>query len=232
MEMEKATGKGIARAMVLHYTIRAYPMEPDATVSRARQGPATVRALPVAMPEVPEELIQRCAREEAKAQYELYRLLFNTLMGICTRYERNRDDAVAALNKGFLKILVNLGRRPAAAPFVPWVKRIMINSVIDDFRRNRRRRELERSLEDMDDASWHTVNDYLERMDVEEIEEMVQRLPPMQRVVFNLFAMDGFDHASIARQLGISEGTSKAHLSIARGKLRTMITERKGSTAS
>ena len=83
---------------------------------------------------VHETLIARCVREEPKAQYELYRALHPQMMAICNRYERNKQDAVARMNQGFLKILTNLDKRRPDVPFELWTRRVMINTVIDDFR--------------------------------------------------------------------------------------------------
>lgn len=168
-------------------------------------------------------LLERCARQEAKAQYELYRVLYPMMMSICTRYERNRQDAAATMNQGFLKILQHLGRRPDHVPFEPWARRVVINTVIDQFRRNKERMANEQLSDDLGDHDSSEVNAYLAEMEAEAFAGLLERLPPVSRHVFNLFAIDGFAHAEIAELLGISEGTSKWHVNNARTLLQKAI---------
>ena len=155
---------------------------------------------------VSDQLIARCLREEPKAQYELYRLLHPLLMGICTRYERNRQDAVARMNQGFLKILTHLADRRPEVPFELWSRRIMINTVIDDHRRQKQRKAHETIEAPPERVDLAEVNSYLGHMEVQELERMLERVPAMSRQVFNLFAIDGFPHAEIAGMLGIEVG--------------------------
>lgn len=174
---------------------------------------------------VTEALIARCAKQESKAQFELYRALYGMMMSICSRYERNRQDATARMNQGFLKILTHLDERRPEVPFEPWARRIMINTVIDGFRRERDRK----AHELLDDAPEHphhvNVNDYLQHMEAEAFARLLDRVPPMSRNVFNLFAVDGYSHAEIAAALGMSEGTSKWHVSNARAILQKALSQ-------
>jgi RNA polymerase sigma factor (sigma-70 family) len=168
---------------------------------------------------IDETLIARCLREERKAQYELYRALYPMMMGVCSRYQRNRDDALALVNEGFLKILQNLRNMADGVPFEPWARRIIINTVIDAYRRERNRREQEVPLSPTSDAEQAVANDYLAHMEAEAFAALLDRLPPVSRHVFNLFAVDGHSHQEIADLLGISTGTSKWHVSHARAIL-------------
>lgn len=177
---------------------------------------------------VTDALIERCIRQEAKAQYELYRALYPMMMSICSRYERNRQDAAATMNQGFLKILQHIGRKPSTAPFDPWARRVVINTVIDQFRRDKERKAQEKLSDAMEDHDDNEVNSYLQDMEAEAFANLLQKLPPVSRNVFNLFAVDGYAHAEIAELLGISEGTSKWHVNHARGILKQAITTMAG----
>ncbi len=170
-----------------------------------------------------ESLIERCLKREPKAEYELYRALYGQMMAICSRYERNRDDALDRMNQGFLKILTNLGKRRPEVPFELWTRRIMINTVIDSHRQEKQRRETESLDAPLDESALTDVNDYLKQMDADAFAELLERVPDMSRRVFNLFAIDGYGHQEIATMLGISEGTSKWHVSHARQVLRQAI---------
>lgn len=181
-------------------------------------------ALPRIAAMITEALVTRCIRRDPKAQHELYTVLYPKLMAICCRYERNRQDAAATLNQGFLKILQNIDARRPEVPFEPWARRIVINTVIDGYRRNKERKAQETMDVTIDDADHRDVNGYLAHMEAEAFAELLLRLPPMSRNVFNLFAIDGFAHKEIAELMGISEGTSKWHVSHARSILQQAIT--------
>ncbi|MGV3638304.1 MAG: RNA polymerase sigma factor [Flavobacteriales bacterium] len=172
---------------------------------------------------VDETLIARCAKQESKAQYELYRALYGMMMGICARYERNKQDATARMNQGFLKILTNLDKRRPEVPFEAWARRVMINTVIDAFRREKDRKAHESLDRPVEQADTGAVNAYLEHMESEAFAALLAKVPPMSRNVFNLFAIDGYAHQEIAELLGISEGTSKWHVSNARAILQRSV---------
>lgn len=167
-----------------------------------------------------EGLIAGCVREDRKAQYELYRALYPMMMSVCSRYERNEQDVLARVNTGFLKILQNIGTRKKGVPFEPWARRVIINTVIDEFRRDRMRKAHEVIGTPVETINDNSVNDYLNEMEAEAFAALLQELPPMSRKVFNLFAVDGFAHREIAAMLGISIGTSKWHVANARGVLQ------------
>jgi len=172
---------------------------------------------------VDEKLIARCVREEPKAQYELYRALYGMMMAVCSRYERNRQDATARMNQGFLKILQNIEKKRPEVPFEHWARRIMINTVIDEYRKDRERKSKETMEKPVEELPNSEVNDYLRHMEAEALVNLLQRVPATSRKVFNLFAVDGYAHREIAELLGISEGTSKWHVSNARGILQQAI---------
>ncbi len=170
-----------------------------------------------------ERLIAGCVRKDPKAQYELYRALYPMMMSICTRYERDKQEAAATMNQGFLKILENVGERRTGVPFEPWAKRILINTVIDAHRRSKERKAMESADINGHEPDGADINDYLKHMEAEAFADLLTRVPKMSRTVFNLFAIDGFSHAEISVMLGLSEGTSKWHVSHARSVLRNAI---------
>lgn len=151
-------------------------------------------------------------------------------MGICSRYAKNFDDAMALLNEGFLKILLNADKRKSHVPPELWMRRIMINTIIDAFRKNKLYNE-QTQLKDFSDHQTvnyeqHSVdNDYDKEISSEQLNNMLQKLPEVTGKVFNLFAIDGYSHKEIADLLKISEGTSKWHVNNARTLLKQMINE-------
>ncbi|AEV33365.1 RNA polymerase sigma factor, sigma-70 family [Owenweeksia hongkongensis DSM 17368] len=174
--------------------------------------------------DVEKELLEACIKQERRAQFELYKRCYSILMSVCMRYERNKEDAEFMLNQVFHKILTHLDRYDDKAPFEAWIRRIAINTQIDEFRKNSRSK-LDYYEQPMDMAPL-TVMDYNEadkKFDAEELETMIRMLPPVSQKVFNLYVIDGYNHKEIADQLDMSEGTSKWHLSSARKKLKAMM---------
>ncbi|MAT56198.1 MAG: RNA polymerase subunit sigma-24 [Saprospirales bacterium] len=180
------------------------------------------------------KLLRDARKGDSRAQYRLYRWCFPILMSVCSRYRNVEADAVAMLNEGFLKIVTKLDKYREDQPFEAWIKRIMINTLIDDFRKNRQVRELV-EYHDFTDFNDHDqltdLNTADLQFDAAELEAMIHSLPPMSRKVFNLYAIDGYSHKEVGKLLGISEGTSKWHLSFARKRLQDMLkteNEKKG----
>lgn len=175
-------------------------------------------------------LIEQCLAGDRKAQKELYETYFDDLIRICYRYEHNYQDAVSLLNQGFLKILNSLSAFDTAKPFLPWIKRIMVNEAVDHLRRNKKHlngtvffddegweRETEREDEALDHTEHLTFEDYM---------AMLTELPTMEQTVFNLFAIDDFAHKEIGEMLNISERTSKRYLQSARQLLQKKIKDK------
>jgi RNA polymerase sigma-70 factor (ECF subfamily) len=170
------------------------------------------------------QLIALCIKQDRKAEYELYKLTYSYLMSICMRYSRDKDSASGALNMGYLKILNNLKTYRPEIPFKAWIRRIMVNTLIDEYRKNKREREKVTYVEEYYDSSdFSEVNEALARIDYKHLLDQINILPDATKKVFNLFAIDGFSHKEIGELLGISEGTSKWHLNAARQKLKEYI---------
>lgn len=177
---------------------------------------------------IDQHLLRDAARGDNRAQYRLYRLCFPILMGVCSRYRNVEADALAMLNEGFFKILTSLDRYKPEVPFEAWIRRIMINTLIDDFRKNRLVIELTEHYSFNDHDHLNGLSDLNTAdldFDAAELEAMIHALPPMSRKVFNLYAIDGYSHREVGDMLGIREGTSKWHLSFARKKLQDMLLE-------
>jgi RNA polymerase sigma factor (sigma-70 family) len=170
------------------------------------------------------ELIALCIKGNRKAEYELYKLSYSYLMSICMRYSKDKDTASESLNMGYLKILKNLATYKPEVPFKAWIRRIMVNTLIDEYRKNKKERERVTYVEEYYDSSdFSDVNEALAKINCAQILEQIERLPEASKKVFNLFAIDGYSHKEIGEMLNISEGTSKWHLNSARQKLKEYI---------
>jgi RNA polymerase sigma factor (sigma-70 family) len=172
------------------------------------------------------QLIHDCIKRNRKAEHDLYKLTYSYLMSICLRYSRDKDTASQSLNMGFLKIVSNLSTYKPEIPFKAWIRRIMVNTLIDEYRKLKRERQHITYVEEYyDSVNYSDVNDALSRISCAQIYELINELPNATKQVFNLFIIDGYSHKEIGELLGISEGTSKWHLNSAREKLKKRIEE-------
>ena len=180
-------------------------------------------------------LISDCKENIRKAQYKLYTEVYGLLMSICLRYMKNKSAADEILNQGFYKILKNLDTYNLDVPFDAWISRIMINTIIDDFRKNRKRLEIFENFDvllDSDNFEAATYNQAELMFDAEDLQNLLQELPNVTRKVFSMFAIDDYKHSEIAKQLGISVNTSKWHVATARKKLKSLIIQQTKNTNS
>jgi RNA polymerase sigma factor (sigma-70 family) len=142
-------------------------------------------------------------------------------MSVCLRYTQTREEAVEVLNDGFLKVFTKLNQYDLGQPFKPWLRRILINTATDYYRQ-----ALPHYYQNDLAAAEHIGTgeaDALSGLSHEYLLSVVQQLSPAYRLVFNLYAIDGYSHDEIAGQLGISVGASKSNLARARENLRLML---------
>lgn len=142
-------------------------------------------------------------------------------MTLCIRYTKNETDAVEVLNTGFFKVFKNIQRyEPAQASLYTWIRTIVINSCLD-FIKSKQRMESHKELNDAVNADIPA--EVISKIRANELLQLARRLPPATQAVFNLYVIEGYNHREIGTLLGISEGTSKWHLSEARKTLQQMI---------
>lgn len=169
------------------------------------------------------DFIQACVARERWAQKQLYEDYYGVLMGVCLRYANDRNDAQDILHDGFIKIYRNIGKYQPGTSIVAWMRRIMVNTAIDYYRKQTRRR-----TEDIDQAFdiQTSMPNAVSQIGAREIMECIQKLSPAYRAVFNLYVIEGYAHKEIADILGITESTSRSNLVKARIKLKAMLTIR------
>lgn len=169
------------------------------------------------------DLLKRCAQDDRKAVQVLYEICFNMFMPVCLRYHNNEEDARSSFHLAFMKILKNLKKMPDNLVFFPWAKRITVNTLIDEYRKQRSYsdkvtgKETDRELEGY---GSHYNNDGEQEIGYEMILKIVSGLPELTCKVFNLYVIEGYSHKEIAEMLDMSEGTSKWHLSTGRKMIR------------
>jgi len=171
-------------------------------------------------------LIEACIKGERKAEYDLYKATYSYLMSICVRYTRSSDRAKEVLNIGFLKILTNLERYNTEIPFKPWIRKVMINTLINEYKKEKVHTGNLEYIEGYHESDQYSeINHAITKINVEQIYIFISKLPPASQQVFNLYYIDGYKHREISGMLNISEGTSKWHLNSAREKLKEMLSK-------
>ncbi len=166
------------------------------------------------------EFIQACVREEEWAQKQLYETYYSTMYPVCLRYAVDEEEALDILHEGFIKIFRHISKYTIGTSLTAWIRRIMVNTSIDYYRKKSRRR-----TEDIDNARGITNNDpdVVSQLSAEEIIAALQKLSPAYRAVFNLYVIEGFSHREVAEQLDITESTSRSNLVKARTKLKQIL---------
>ena len=164
-----------------------------------------------------EDLISACIQKERWAQKVLYEEHYPKMMGVCLRYAGSQDEALDILHEGFIKVFKNLQRYEPGTSLNSWIRRIMVNTAIDYYRKMVRRRT--EDIEAAYDVSAAGA-DALSQLSEQEILQAVQELSPAYRAVFNLYILEGYSHKEIADLLKITESTSRSNLVKARLKLQ------------
>jgi RNA polymerase sigma-70 factor (ECF subfamily) len=165
-------------------------------------------------------LVQGCIQDDRESQGKLYKLFYGYAMSICTRYTKTREEAVEVLNDGFLKIFQKIGKYDSDKSFKGWVRKIMINTALDNYRQNLKHYYAQDVSELEQPAVLETADEKLHYAD---LIRLVQELSPGYRAVFNLYVIDGYTHEEIAQLLTIAVGTSKSNLSKARAYLQARL---------
>ncbi|GJM35030.1 MAG: DNA-directed RNA polymerase sigma-70 factor [Saprospiraceae bacterium] len=175
---------------------------------------------------ITKDLIKSCVEGDEKSQRQLYELCFPFLMGVCIRFAQSKPDAMDFFNVGFFKILKSLKKYSGEGNFLGWAKRVMINSIIDEMRKQKMYNEHVKLLEESG-LRWQVESqqDWFDELAVsqEEILSFISELPLLTSSVFNLFAIEGYKHKEIANMLGIGVSASKWHYASAKKKLQVKI---------
>lgn len=167
-----------------------------------------------------EELIEGCIREDRGFQGLLYEKYADRMFGVCLRYSSTREEAEDILQEAFIKIFDKISKFRGDGSFEGWLKRIMVNTALS----SKDKRVLKYETHDIDDAPEPGIDPgAIHAMSQQEIVDLINQLPEGYKVVFNLFAIEGYPHKEIAAMLNISESTSRSQYARARKQLMKMI---------
>ncbi len=160
-------------------------------------------------------IISGCLKGNRKDQEILYRRHAAKLYAVCLQYSGNDEEARDILQEGFIKIFENLCYYKHEGSFEGWIRRIMVNTALE---RYRSKHNLYR-VDDIDlipEPDAEPDNEDYAGLEAGDLLEIIRELPPKYRMVFNLFAIEGYSHKEISQMMNISEGTSKSNLARAR----------------
>ena len=175
------------------------------------------------------QLIESCKAKKPVAQKQLYEACFSYFIAICRRYTKDDQEAMSLLNLGFYKVLMGLEKYNTDISFKAWSKRVLINAIIDEYRKNKNYKENTNHIDHMDfgEAAQSGSTDNLSNhiWAEEELLSWTRQLPGMTAQVFNLFAVEGYPYEEIAEKLQVTEVTVRWHVHEARKRLKIILKE-------
>jgi RNA polymerase sigma factor (sigma-70 family) len=168
------------------------------------------------------QLVEACKKGDSRAQQELFNKFAGKMMALCTRYAHHKDDAQDILQEGFIKVFDKLEQYKGEGALGGWIRMIMINTALIHLRKDKNWH----MREELTEAAEYNQHEFgvLEELAAEDLMNLIQDLPPGYKMVFNLFAIEGFSHKEIAEELSISESTSKTQFHKAKAWLQKKLT--------
>lgn len=167
-----------------------------------------------------EGIINDCKAGKRKAQASIYKEFSKRMFGVCLYYSKDYTEAEDILQDGFIKAFAKIKQFENKGSFEGWLRRIMVNTALEKYRKQHHLY----AVNDIEDyIEEFSYNDVIDEISAKELLRFVHELSPKYRMVFSLYAMDGYSHQEISEMLGISEGTSKSNLSRARKILQERV---------
>jgi len=173
-----------------------------------------------------EEALKGCLQNKNKSKEMIYKSFYGYLMGVILRYVNDRNDAEELVNDCFVKIFKNVAtftfpqnKEDLPRAFKGWIAKISSRTAID-FLRTKKTRIY---VDELDDHQ-HPVTEVniISKLNVQDILSLLDALPETQRIIFNMYEIEGFSHDEISKMLDISGSSSRVYLTRAKNKLRTL----------
>ena len=168
-------------------------------------------------------------QDQTKIFTKLYEEYSSYMYGICLRYTKNTEEAQDVLQDGFIKVYNALDSFKGDSNIKTWISRIMINTAINHYRKKKVLNTFSTEETEVEVLRFDKI-DVINKMSADELLDLMHFLPEGYKLVFNLYAIEGYKHREIAEMLDITEGTSKSQLSKARNKLQELLKEKLGIT--
>ncbi|MVN90162.1 sigma-70 family RNA polymerase sigma factor [Mucilaginibacter sp. HME9299] len=172
-----------------------------------------------------EDLIAKCKTADRKCQELLYKQFASKMLAVCMRYAVDKMEAEDMLQNGFVRVFQKINDYRGDGSFEGWMRRIMVHSSIEYYRKHHKM-----TLVDIDESGYEQpVNAAAaSSLETKDLMALIQQLPAGYRMVFNLYAIEGYSHREIADIADITEGASKSQLSRARTLLKQKIEQLEG----
>ena len=176
----------------------------------------------IALHQQEKDLIGLAAENNRHAQQQVYSTFAPKMLGVCRQYIKDVHLAEDVMITAFMKVFTNLKNFEHKGSFEGWIRRIMVNECISCLR-------VQKKVSYLEDEYYaeDTFNNIESGLSVDDIQSLIDGLPDGYKMVFNLYAIEGYKHQEIAAMLGISEGTSKSQLSHARKMLQQLVNKQK-----
>ncbi len=166
-------------------------------------------------------LVNECAKGNSKAQRALFDKFAPKMLAVCQRYLRNSQEAEDVLQDGFVKVFQKIVDFKMEGSLEGWIRRIVVNTALDTIRKNKKLLN-DVQVEEVQYKVSFTDHQF-DGMDLAQLMKLIDGMPDGYRIVFNMFAIEGYSHKEIADTLGVTENTSKSQYSRARAFLRTQL---------
>ena len=167
------------------------------------------------------ELVRKCLKGNLQAQKQLYIQYAPQMKGICVRYSSSIEEAEDMLQEAFIRVFTKMHTFKFDGPLGAWIRRVVVNTSAEIYRREKKHSY----TSELNDYTFgmRANDNVIEQLAAEDLLNKIQQLPDGYRVVFNLYAIEGYSHKEIGEKLNISENTSKSQYSRARASIRQMI---------
>lgn len=167
-------------------------------------------------------LVKKCIDGDQKAQRMLFEKFAPKMLGVCLRYANSKEQAEDVLQDGFIKIFLKLNLYKGGS-LEGWIRRIMVNTSLDQIRKEKKFKN--DIAMDVVDYKMELDSHILENIHANDLLMLINEMPQGYRTVFNMFAIEGYSHKEIAKELGVTENTSKSQYSRAKAFLQTKMKE-------
>ncbi|RMG60921.1 MAG: sigma-70 family RNA polymerase sigma factor [Bacteroidetes bacterium] len=169
-----------------------------------------------------DQIVEGCRRQDRDSQRMLYEKYYDTMSWVCYRYLKDKMLVEDLVHEGFLKVFRNINKYDHKGSLEGWMRRVMVNCCLDYLRRQKR---VAGEVELTQASDQEVDTDIVAGMQANYILELIQQLPAVYRMVFNLNVIEGYPHREIAEKLDIKESTSRAYLTEAKKQLRTLLVQ-------
>lgn len=169
-----------------------------------------------------QRLIAGCKRGETWARNEVYEKYSSAMLSLCVRYLADYELAKDVVQDGFIKLFTKIEQFEGRGHFGGWIRQIFVNTALEELSKNElfnSNISMERFPDNPDDFDLQIM----EQVSADDLLECIKELPNRSRIIFNMYAIEGYTHAEIAESLGIQENSSRAQFSRARKFLQDSV---------